>query len=165
MVVFEGKYDPQQKSYKAAIFAIALTVFEIFAFQKSWPWKCMSKSWYTTFAVASFDSKYVTSYLMAMVIFALSHCLWDIRKTKIRKWPGKFRSRSRSTTFEIVPIRWQISTSINVILEHFSLAFIHFFNIHILKNGDLENVRKYHDLQHSLWRHSMANMWLRIWWQ
>ena len=42
--------------------SVALTVFEIFIFQNSWPWKCRSKSWCSTFAVAPIDSKYRTIY-------------------------------------------------------------------------------------------------------
>ena len=49
------------------------------------------------------------------------------------------------------PIQWQISTSIKVILEHFSLAFI------VFKILDLEDVGQGHDVQYSMWRHSMAN--------
>ena len=49
---------------------LAFTVFEIFTLQISWLWKWRSRSWWTVFAVASFDCKYLTSYLMAIVMFA-----------------------------------------------------------------------------------------------
>ena len=48
-------------------FLLALTVFELFTFNNLWLWKY--KSWCTEFSVASFDSKYLTSYLMAIVMF------------------------------------------------------------------------------------------------
>ena len=46
-------------------------------------------------------------------------------------------------------IRCQISTSIKVILEHFSLALAMF---KVFKLGDLENVNQLHDVQHMQWR-------------
>ena len=46
-------------------FSLSLTVFEIFTLQNSWHWKCRSKAECTTFAAATFDGKYLTSYLMA----------------------------------------------------------------------------------------------------
>ena len=36
----------------------------------SWHWKYRSKSWCTTFAVVSFNGKWQTSYLTAMILFA-----------------------------------------------------------------------------------------------
>ena len=42
-------------------FSLALTIFRISTFQNSWPWKCKSKSWCTTFTVASFKCKYLIS--------------------------------------------------------------------------------------------------------
>ena len=54
-------------------FSLALTVFEIFTFQNSWHWKCRSRSFCTTFAVSPFDRIFLTSYLMAIVMFAVSN--------------------------------------------------------------------------------------------
>ena len=51
-------------------FLLDLTIFQIFTFKISRPWKCRSNPWCTTFAVVSFDGKYLTSYLMAIVMFA-----------------------------------------------------------------------------------------------
>ena len=39
--------------------SLVLTVFAIFTFQNAWPWKCRSRLWCTTIAVAPFDGKYV----------------------------------------------------------------------------------------------------------
>ena len=54
------------------------------------------------------------------------------------------------------PVRWQMSTSITVLLEHFSLA-LHFWRYSHLKTLGLENVGQGHDAQHSQWCHSIAN--------
>ena len=47
-------------------YSIALTIFQILAFQIVNPWKCRS----TAFAIEPFDSKYMSSY--SMVMYALS---------------------------------------------------------------------------------------------
>ena len=57
-------------------------------------------------------------------------------------------------------IRWLISTSIKIVLEHFLLTRMVFqiLNIiHFQKLYDPENIAKGHDAQHSHWHHSMAN--------
>ena len=59
-------------------FLLVLTVFEIFTIKDSRPWKCRSKSWCTTFTVAPIDGKCPNSYLMAIVVFALSLIIYDI---------------------------------------------------------------------------------------
>ena len=102
-------------------FSLGLTVFEIFTFLNSWPWKCRPRSWCTTFAVAPFKSKYLTSDMMAIAMFAFSR-VYLIKIATWKVWPWKCRSRSRSTIYENGLIRWQISTSIKVILEHSSLV-------------------------------------------
>ena len=51
-------------------FSLALTIFKIFTFQNVWPWKCKLRS--RCFTAAPFDGKYMTSYLMAIVMFAFS---------------------------------------------------------------------------------------------
>ena len=48
-------------------YLLALAVFEILAFQNSWPWKCRSRSWRPPLAVALLDGKYLTSYLVVIV--------------------------------------------------------------------------------------------------
>ena len=53
-------------------------------------------------------------------------------------------------------IRWQISTSIKVTLEHFSLALTVFQYSH-LKFRDVENVGQCHDAHHLQWRRTMSN--------
>ena len=83
-------------------FWLAFNVFEIFTFQISWPGKCRSRSW-TAFAVAPFDCKYLTSYLMAIVMFAFfEHLLVKIANWQLKIWHWKYRKRSRVTTFEMV---------------------------------------------------------------
>ena len=47
----------------------------IFTYQNSWIWKCNSRSWCITFAVAPFDGNYLASYLIAIVMFAFSSLL------------------------------------------------------------------------------------------
>ena len=65
MISFDGKkyerhmkvmYENVWKSMKGILdhFSLFLTVFEIFTFQNSWSWKCRSRTWRTTFAVAPF---------------------------------------------------------------------------------------------------------------
>ena len=80
--------------------SLALTVFEIFTFKSVWPWKCGSRSWCTT-TVVPFNGKYLTSYLMVIVMFAFS----SVYLSKIANWivgRGKFRSTSLNTTFVMV---------------------------------------------------------------
>ena len=83
-----------------------------------------------------------------------SFCVRDINISNL--WPWKLRSRVQHSQW---PIRWQISTSRKVILEQFSLALTIFSrkNSHF-KIHDLENVGQGHDVQHSQWSHSMANI-------
>ena len=84
-------------------FSLALTVFEIFIFENSWPWKCKSRSWRTGFAVAPFDGKYLTFNLTAIVMFALSLTVYEIfankrqlkKKKKTKRWSCKWRSKSK----------------------------------------------------------------------
>ena len=65
-------------------------VFEIFIFQNVWPWKCRSNSCCTILVVAPFDGNYLTSYLMALVMFTFSS-LVNIATWKV--WPWKFSWR------------------------------------------------------------------------
>ena len=51
---------------------------EILTFQNSWPWKCRSRSWCTSFSVASVDGKYMTSYPIAIVMVALTLTVCEI---------------------------------------------------------------------------------------
>ena len=46
--------------------------------KNSWPRKCRSKSWRSTVAVAPFDGKYLTYYLMAVTMFAISLTVYEI---------------------------------------------------------------------------------------
>ena len=59
-------------------FPLALTVCEIITFQISSLWKCRSRSWPTTLAVAPFIGKYPTSYAMAIVTFAISLIVYEL---------------------------------------------------------------------------------------
>ena len=87
--------------------SLALTVFQKFTFQISWTWKCSSKSWCTTLAV--FDDKHLTSYLMAIVMFAFfQQMLWRIANWKV--WPWKYYN------IRSYAIRWRMLTYIKVIL-------------------------------------------------
>ena len=75
-----------------------------------WPRKYRSKSWCTTFAMAPFDCKYLISYLMAIVTFALALTICEIfvKIIKCQKfWQWKWRSRSRSRRTELVPFDWK----------------------------------------------------------
>ena len=88
-----------------SIFALALTICEIFTFQNSWPWKCRSKSWCTTFTLAPCDGKYISSYLMTIVMFVLSLNVYKIfsKQEKCQNWPWKWRSWSRSRGTVLAP--------------------------------------------------------------
>ena len=55
--------------------SIALTLFEIFIFKNSWPWKCRSRLWCITLA---FEGKYLTSHMMVIIMFALSLTIYEI---------------------------------------------------------------------------------------
>ena len=83
---------------------LALTVFEIFTFQNSWSWKCRSRSWCTTFVMAPFVGKYVTSYDGNSIVCSL---------TRYSQW--RSRSRRRKTVVSLfdwkcsIPYRWFIS--------------------------------------------------------
>ena len=72
------------ESHSRSFFAIS-HVFEIFAFQNSWPWKCRSRSWCSTFAVATFDGKYLTANPTAIVIFDLSLTICEIFAYQIKR--------------------------------------------------------------------------------
>ena len=59
------------------------SLIEIFTIKNSWLWKYRSRSWCTTFPVLSFDGKYMTSHLMAVVMFSSSfHRLRNIRDAR-----------------------------------------------------------------------------------
>ena len=117
--------------------------FVIFTFKISWSWKCRSRSW----------NKYLTSYLMAIVPFEFC---FNCQNTHLK-------SLVKIIEYNILngSIRWQISISIKVVLEHFSLTLT-VFEIFTFQNFDLENLGHGHDVQQLQWRHSMAITWLRI---
>ena len=91
MVPLDGKYNLYK--FHTWAFWLPLTVFKIFIFQILWPWKCRSRSWWTALAVAPFDFKYLTSYLMALVIFAFFERLL-VKVASGKVWPWKFREKS-----------------------------------------------------------------------
>ena len=96
---------------------------EIFTFTNSWPWKCRSRSWCTTFEMTPFDCKYMTFYPMAIVIFALSLTVCEVcaKQTQIPTfWPWKRRSRSNSRRTGLAPFDWKNSNSFTWFLQHFS---------------------------------------------
>ena len=58
-------------------------LIEIFTIKNSWPWKCRSRSWCTTFPVPPFDGKYMTSHLITVVMFFSSfHRLRNIHDAR-----------------------------------------------------------------------------------
>ena len=65
----------------ACIVVLVLTVSEILTLKNCWPWKCRSRSRCTTFAT---DGRYGASYLMVMMIFALSVTIYKIFATEIK---------------------------------------------------------------------------------
>ena len=81
-------------------FSPALNVFKIFTFQNSLPWNCRLRSRCTAFAVAPFDGKCLTSYLMAIVMFASSSL---VKLAILKVWPWKCRQMPRSTILAMVP--------------------------------------------------------------
>ena len=77
-------------------FSLDLMVFEIFTFQNSWHWKCRSRSWHTAYAVSLFKGKHQTSYMMVIIMLALS--LREMRKWRkipifVLKMKVKFKER------------------------------------------------------------------------
>ena len=97
-------------------FFLAFTVFQklnIIRFPDIlWHWKYRSRSRCTTFAMAPFDGKYLTSRLMVIVGFALSLTTCDIFSKIIKCqtfWPWKWRSRSRGRRTGLVPFDWKCS--------------------------------------------------------
>ena len=95
-------------------FLLALHVFHILCIyiipEMLWPWKYRSRSRCTTFSMAPFDGKCLTSYLITTVMFAISLTICEII-TKIIKckkfWPWKWRSRSNRTL--PAPLDWKCS--------------------------------------------------------
>ena len=71
---------------------------ELLTIKNSWPWNFSWMSRCTIFAIAPFDSKYTASYLMAIVMFALSILVCEIfaNQKKYRLCTGKWRSRSKT---------------------------------------------------------------------
>ena len=84
-----------------------------------WPWMIRSRSWSTTFAVVPFNGKYLTSYLMAIVMLAFLQCL---SKEPLEKCDLEIQVKVMKSNICKGSVWWQISTSIKVVLEHFSLA-------------------------------------------
>ena len=57
------------------------------------------------------------------------------------------------------PIQWPILTSLKVVLEHFSQALTVFQILYdFQKFCDPENIGHGHNVQHLVWRHSIANI-------
>ena len=82
-------------------------------------------------AVAPFDGKYSTSYLMTIVMYVLALIVYEIfpNQVKCQNFDLDLDLDLDSVTLVKVteynirngPIRWQIPTSIEIILQHFSL--------------------------------------------
>ena len=87
------------KRHTRAFFASSHRFWDIYI-SKLWPWKCRTKSWSTTFAVATLDGKFQISYLMAIVMFPFSNAY--LSKTTWKVWHRKLRCRSWNTTFAVV---------------------------------------------------------------
>ena len=82
---------------------------EIFIFKNSWPWNCWSSTRYTTVTVAPFDGKFPTSYLMVIVMFALSLTVYEIFANikNAKRWPWKWKSWSRSRKTGLAPFDYK----------------------------------------------------------
>ena len=91
-------------------FSLAIAVFQILLFQIVWPWKSRLRSRCTKFAMAPFDAKYLTAYLMRIVILVLSFIIYEIfaKQIKCQKVDHK-RSRSRRKKTELAPFDWNYS--------------------------------------------------------
>ena len=76
-----------------------------------WSWKFRSSSQSTMITVVTFDGKYMTSYLMAILMFALSITIYKIftNQTKCQVWPWKCRSLSRKRKKGLAPFNWKYS--------------------------------------------------------
>ena len=93
------------KSHTRA-FSLALTLFEIFIFQNSWPWKCRSTSWRTPF-IHSGTISMANRPTIRLLIWWQLYCLLcfsqftrysQIKNSKTLPW--KWRSRTCSIRLE-----------------------------------------------------------------
>ena len=110
-------------------FSLALTVFQIFTFHSSWPWKCMLKS------CGGATRWQIPDFLFKGCIFPA----WYMQK--IANWKDWLR---KLWFFRSYAIRQRISTYIKVIRRSFAQAATIFEKI-IFTIVDLENVDQGHD--------------------
>ena len=121
--------------------ALALTVLEIFTFQISWRWKWRSKSWNTIFTMTSFDRKYIgnsNGWFCRTV---------ECQNNHLKSFDLEILVYVTEYNIHNAPISWNISTSIKVIYEHFSLALTSSRYPHF-KFRDVANVGQGHEIQH-----------------
>ena len=107
--------------------------------------------------LVSTSIKIVLDYFCQLSPFSSYYILNDFQKLRDLEHIGQ----SHEYNIPIGAIQWLISTSIKVVVEHLSLALAVFYILYnmIFRNFvTLNNIGQGHDLQHSQWRHSMANI-------
>ena len=106
------------KSYVEHFCASSYRLFcEIGIFQNSLPWKYRLMSWCTILAVAPFDVKCMTCYLMAIIMFAVHPTVFEIfvKQEKCQNWPWKwsFTVKKKNGTCSIL---LEMSASMYIII-------------------------------------------------
>ena len=106
----------------------------------------------TTFAVEPYDGNNRISYLMAIVLFAFFQSLL-VKIATWKVWPWKCRSRSRSTTFALIPFDGEYQTLHKSFLSIFASSH-RFWDIHISKLVTLQmqiKVMTYNNRSGAIW--------------
>ena len=106
--------------------------------------------------MAPFDYKYLTSYLMTIVMFAFFERLL-VKIANSKSLTLKIYGKVTENNIRNGQVRWQISTCINLIIEHFSLALA-VIEILIFEIFDLEKVGQVHGVQHWQCHSQTANV-------
>ena len=110
----------------------------------------------TTFEMTSFVRQYLTSYLIAIVMFAFSSQY--LSKYYLRCLTLKMQVKAIEYNNRSYAVGQRISTSINVILDIFVLCLPDCEISSILKFFDSENLCKGHAVEKLDLRHSIANI-------
>ena len=105
-------------------FSLSRTVFEIFDFKvfRVWPWPLTFRGHLRSNIYSSFESPYMTSYLISIDIFSLSRTVFEIFDFKVFRfwpWPLTFRGHLRSNICS--PFESPYMTSYLTSIDIFSL--------------------------------------------
>ena len=101
-------------------FLLALTVFQIFTFQNTWPWKGYNiRSGIIRWQIRGFLS-HANSNVSIFKRILVEIATWKVWPWKVwpwKVWPCNFKSMSFEHRIRSYAIRWWISTSVQVILD------------------------------------------------